>query len=58
MSDTPKLSKAEIKLLLRIRQLRKQPPAVVKLNTYPLQVNVRGSWEVLENTYTSGSVAY
>ncbi len=50
----PRLTKAEIKLLLRLRQLRKQPPTVFTVNTYPLKVKVTGSWELLE---VSGSGA-
>jgi hypothetical protein len=54
MPNNPALTKAEVKLLLRLRQLRKADPCEVKVSTYPLQINVRGVWEVLE-AITSGS---
>jgi hypothetical protein len=54
MASSPAISKAEVKLLLRLRQLRKAGPCEVKVSTYPLQINVKGVWEVLE-LITSGS---
>lgn len=48
------LTVAEMKLLLRLRQLRKYTPITLKVVTFPLQVNVKGVWETLE---TSGSIA-
>jgi hypothetical protein len=54
MTSSPSLTKAEVKLLLRLRQLRKSEPCEIKVNTYPLQINVRGFWEQLE-AFASGS---
>jgi protein gp37 len=57
MSGKPiRPSVPEIKLLLRIRQLRKLPAGVVKLNTNPLMLKVNKTWEILEIS-ASGSVA-
>jgi hypothetical protein len=55
---TPPLTIEEIKLLLRLRQLRKNPPPTAKIATFPLRINATGAWELLEKVkYISGSVA-
>lgn len=56
---TPPLTIDEVKLLLRLRQLRKNPPKLIRIATFPLKINATGVWELLEKTprYYSGSVA-
>jgi hypothetical protein len=56
---TPPLTVEEIKLLLRLRQLRKNPPKSTRIATFPLKINATGVWELLEKPpkFISGSVA-
>ena len=51
------LTSAEIKLILRLRQLRKlDETRLFMVTTSPLTLSVLGNIEVLEGGYVSGSV--
>lgn len=53
------LSVAEVKLILRLRQLRKlNETALFMVTTNPLTLSVMGPLEMLESCYTSGSGGY
>ncbi len=53
------LSGPEVKLILRLRQLRKSSEtSIFMVTTTPLTLSVMGQIEVLESPYTSGSGAF
>lgn len=53
------LSSAEIKLILRLRQLRKQNETrLFMVTTTPLALSVMGNIEILEPCHVSGSGAF
>ena len=53
------LTSAEIKLILRLRQLRKcDETRLFMVTTSPLTLSVLGNIEILEQNYTSGSGGY
>ena len=53
------LSTAEVKLILRLRQLRKTTQTCLfMVTTNPMTLAVMGDMEILENPYASGSGAY
>lgn len=52
------LSSAEVKLILRLRQLRKSETSIFMVTTTPLTLSVMGQIEILETPYSSGSGAF
>jgi len=53
------LTSAEIKLVLRLRQLRKiGETRLFMVTTSPLSLSVMGSIELLENCYSGSSMQY
>ena len=53
------LTTAEVKLILRLRQLRKvAETSMFMVTTNPLTLSVMGNLEMLDNVYASGSGAF